>query len=396
MALVAMVVGWTLAPEREDDGTATVEASAVDPDSLRTPDPEPTTTATPTPGSPKSGQPGAPVSPSPSPSPAGQPTAAADAGAPGGGSGRAPQAPAAAPEPPPVSGGGRIPGGLSGVYAHTMSKVRAYEALRGSPVNVVLTFTERDSWQDITNPWIGSSPEALGSFNGTWVISVPFYPKGQGDLGSCARGAYNGHWQQFGRWMVNKGRPASIVRLAWEFNGNWWYWSANNNPTDWVGCFRQVVSAIRSTNPQARIDWTMNAHNGNPWAVYPGDQYVDIIGIDNYDMWPPNTTEAIFDQNCVRPNGLCSVIKFAREHGKQFSVPEWGLVGKSDTAAGRAGAAGGDNPVYIKKMYETLRANADVLAYECYFGDALPGNVHSPLVNPNEHPNGAATYAALW
>ncbi|OAA25637.1 Glycosyl hydrolase family 26 [Frankia sp. EI5c] len=285
---------------------------------------------------------------------------------------------------------------MSGVYANNLTTVRNWEALRGSPVDVVVTFADRGSWETITHPWVGGSAEKFSTFNGTWVISQPFYPTGQGSLSACASGAYNSHWAEFGRWLVSKGRPATIIRLAWEFNGNWFDWSMRGNASGYASCFRQVVSAVRSTDPQARFDWTVNAHSTSPWDAYPGDAYVDIIGIDSYDQWPASTTEAKFDEQCNQAVGLCGIIRFARQHGKQFSVPEWGLVGRSDTEAGRAGQAGGDNPVYIKKMYETFRANADVLAYEAYFNDARAGNVHSSLMNPNENPNGAATYASLW
>jgi hypothetical protein len=285
---------------------------------------------------------------------------------------------------------------MSGLSAGSLSQVRAWEAFRGSPVNVVVTFSDRSSWNTITSPWIGSGAEKFAGFAGTWVISQPFFPNGGGDLGSCANGAYNAQWQKFGSWLVSRGRADSIVRLAWEFNGDWFPWSVKNNPSAWVGCFRQVVSAMRSTDPQVRIDWTLNAHSPNAFENYPGDQYVDIIGIDTYDHWPASVDEASWNKQCNQATGLCSVIKFARAHGKQFSVPEWGLVSKSDTGAGRAGTAGGDNPFFMQKMHATLRANADVLAYEAYFNDSAPGNVHSSLINPAEHPNGAATYASLW
>ncbi len=407
LALLAAGLGWTLVPSDEtNDGSATVEAAAarIRPHHTR-PTPKPTATARPgtptivpsagaTPGDPRATSSGShPVTTTTTTTTTTRP---ATAPAP---TTRAPQVPSvpAAPVVPAGGGGGSVPGGMSGVSAGSLTQLRAWEAFRGSPASVVMTFAARDSWKNMTNPWIGSGPEKFSTFAGTWVISQPFFPTGGGDMNSCANGAYSSQWAAYGRWLVAKGRPATITRLAWEFNGNWFPWSVSKtSATTWVNCFRQVVSAIRSTDPQARIDWALNAHSGGAWSVYPGDAYVDIIGIDSYDQWPASTSDAAFTSQCNQDTGLCSVIRFARQHGKQFSVPEWGLVGRSDTGAGRAGAAGGDNPVYIRNMYNTFKANKDVLAYESYFNDSAAGNVHSSLINPTENPSGAATYASLW
>ncbi|MBX6390226.1 MAG: hypothetical protein IRZ08_14745 [Frankia sp.] len=378
-------IGFAVAPGDDGNGPATITASAVDAGPLGSafaaalePTDEPTAS------------PEASPLPTPDAEPTGVPTGTTD---PATGQARPPAGGGA----PPVSGGGRIPGGLSGISAGTLSQVNAWEAFRGSPVTVVQTFAARNSWNEIINPWLGSGPEKFSNFPGKWVISQPFFPNGGGDMASCANGAYTEQWKQFGTWLVNRGRPDTIVRLAWEFNGDWFPWSVSKtDPATWKRCFQVVVSAIRSTDPQVRIDWTINAHSPNAFENYPGDAYVDIIGIDTYDHWPPSRDQATWDQQCNHPTGLCSVIRFARDHGKQFSVPEWGLVATSDTGAGRAGQAGGDNPFFIQKMYETFRANADVLAYEAYFNDSAPGNVHSSLINPTTHPNAAATYASLW
>ncbi|WP_163548328.1 glycoside hydrolase family 26 protein [Candidatus Frankia nodulisporulans] len=408
LAILAAAIGWNLAPTGDStDGASTIEAAAAHPNQHRG---RPSASPTPSVSATARGT----TSPAPSPAAGGTGTGKSGATGASGTSGtasgsrtttttaprtttptRAPAAPVVAP--PAVSGGGAVPGGMSGLAAGSLTQVNAWAAFRGSPVTAVVTFSDRSSWQTITNPWLGSGPEKLSTFAGTWVISQPFFPNGQGDMNSCANGAYSSQWASFGRWLVAKGRPASIVRLAWEFNGDWFPWSVSKtNATTWVSCFRQVVSAIRSTDPQARIDWALNAHSGGAWSVYPGDAYVDIIGVDTYDHWPASTSDATFATQCAEATGLCSAIAFARQHGKQFSVPEWGLVGKSDTGAGRAGTAGGDNPVYIRDMYNTFKANKDILAYESYFNDSAPGNVHSSLLNPNENPNGAATYASLW
>jgi hypothetical protein len=295
-----------------------------------------------------------------------------------------------------VPGGGRIPGGLSGITAGSLSQVQAWEKFRGTPVNVVQTFADLTSWDTMVHPWLGSGPEKFSTFNGRWVISEAFFPDDGGDMGTCANGGYAAKWNQFGSWLTAQGRPDTIVRLAWEANGDWFPWSVGKTDTStWIRCFQQVVTAIRATDPKVRIDWTLNAHSGGLDA-YPGNGYVDIVGIDTYDHWPPSLTQATFDQQCHEATGLCAVIAFARAHGRQFSVPEWGLVGKQDTGAGAAGQAGGDNPLYIRAMYNVLHANSDDLAYEAYFSDASPDNVHSSLVNPDENPNSAALYAQLW
>nr|MDT0664231.1 glycosyl hydrolase [Micromonospora sp. DSM 115978] len=211
-----------------------------------------------------------------------------------------------------------------------------------------------------------------------------------------ASGAYNNQWREFGSWLVSQGRADSIVRLAWEFNGDWFAWSVKNDPANWVPCFRQVVSSIRSTDPQARIDWTINAHSPNAFEYYPGDEYVYIIGIDTYDHWPASLDDASWNRQCNQATGLCSMIRFARERGKQFSVAEWGLVATSDTGAGRAGQAGGDNPFFIQKMCETFVANADVLAYEAYYNNAEEDNVRSSLVAPVINPRSAEKYLDFY
>ncbi len=290
--------------------------------------------------------------------------------------------------------GGTTP--LSGITAGGLTQTNAWAAFRGRPVDVVVTFADRSSWETMTHPWLGSNTEKFAGFAGTWVISQPFFPTSGGDVRSCATGAYNARWAEFGRWLTAQGRGASIVRLAWEFNGNWFPWSTSNNPEPWVGCFQKVVTAIRQTDPQIRIDWAMNAHTDGAFNFYPGDSYVDIVGIDTFDQWPASTDENSWNTQCDDAEGLCSVIRFARAHGKKFSVPEWGLVGRSDTGAGRAGQAGGDNPFYVRKMHETFVANSDLLSYESYFNDSDAGNVHSSLINPAEQPNAAQAYASLW
>ncbi|OHV57361.1 hypothetical protein CgIS1_07575 [Frankia sp. CgS1] len=290
----------------------------------------------------------------------------------------------------------------TGVAAHTLAQANRWAEFRGRPNDVVVMYTERSSWRAIVEPWIGRGASTFAGFSGTWVISQPLFPDEgpeKGNLADCAAGRYDAEWRQFGRWLVSMERGDSFVRLGWEFNGLWFAWAATD-PQQWVQCFRNASSAIKATSPRVRIDWNLNAHGSTTsvgaFDLYPGDQYVDVIGVDSYDQYPPSPTYADFDNQCNETGGLCQVIIFARIHHKLFSVPEWGVVSQQGTKAGRVGAAGGDNPVYIEKMHETFVRNADILAYEAYFPDAVPNNVRSSLVDPTINPAAAAMYQRLW
>ena len=71
---------------------------------------------------------------------------------------------------------------------------------------------------------------------------------------------------------------------------------------------------------------------------YPGDAFVDIIGIDTYDALPGNPTYASpgarWTALYAQPSGLGQVMTFAQAHGKPLRVPEWGLVNTAQ-AVGR-------------------------------------------------------------
>ncbi|EFC84823.1 glycoside hydrolase family 26 protein [Parafrankia sp. EUN1f] len=285
----------------------------------------------------------------------------------------------------------------SGANANPPNDLASWEAWVGRPTDVAVVFTARTNWQTITQadwPMSDFRPE---TYPGQLSIAQPLLAKGSSEA-ACAAGAYDSHWRDFGATLVRNGRPDAIVRLGWEFNGDWFDpWLPKDTGT-WKVCFTRAAAAIRSTAPQVQIEWDMTAHrdtmeNGdNVWEAYPGDDVVDIIGIDAYDSSPASLNQKIFNQQCNRASGVCTVAKFAREHGKKLAVPEWGL----DRRASAGGGA--DNPFYIEKMYEFFVANQDILAYEAYYS-ASPSeeeNVASSLHNPATNPNSAKRYLELF
>jgi beta-mannanase len=220
--------------------------------------------------------------------------------------------------------------------------------------------------------------DAYRNFPGQLVVSAPMWPANQGSLSECATGAYDSRWATLGKTFVANNRASAILRLGWEANGDFMYWSAGERSADgsfrstalgasqYRECFRRVVAAVRTSAPRLVIDWTVNAHdsptcNGRATNCYPGDDVVDIVGIDTYDMWPVSRDQAEFDRQANQAEGITAMYNFARGHGKLFSVPEWGV------APGASGGGGFDNPFYVTAMISWFAAHAKYLAYEAYF-----------------------------
>lgn len=275
--------------------------------------------------------------------------------------------------------------GLSGVNGFPVldsASVRQFCTLRGRACNVAMTYTDRTDYDSMTrdSAWVF---EYFADFDGVLVISQALVPdKGESLMAACAAGDYDQNWRDFGTLMVSHGRGDSIVRLGWEMNESSMAWRGLDTE-DYISCYRNAATALRSTNPQVVLDWTINAHNtpadlcgGLSTSCYPGDDYVDIVGIDNYDHHPWSPTKADFDRTAAAPEGLTWFFDFARAHGKLFSVGEWGIMPTGD--------AGKDNPPFIGWMHEWFAGHAQYLAYEAYFQRCDGTFSQSSILRPDD------------
>lgn len=253
----------------------------------------------------------------------------------------------------------------SGVYPWhaTPAGASSFAAWRGRAVDVVDAWSARATWADLVDPaWLYRRWEGKPY---TMAFGVPMLPEHVPGVSiqRCAEGLYDSHWSQFGRVISSYGLGHSIIRLGWEFNGDWYVWQARE-PNSWAECWRQIVSSARSTAPSLQWDWNptrgVSSGSPDPARAYPGNSYVSIIGVDSYDKWPGAGTSAGWRVQLDGEQGLAYWLHFAKKHGKQLSVPEWGSV--------RSGAeAGGDDPGYVRQMYAFFKSNADEIAFECNF-----------------------------
>ncbi|WP_162243952.1 glycoside hydrolase family 26 protein [Pseudorhodoferax sp. Leaf265] len=187
-------------------------------------------------------------------------------------------------------------------------------------------------------------------------------------LARGARGEYDHYFVQVAQAFVQYGLSNAVVRLGWELNQDWFPWRADRDPAAWVDFWRRVVVAMRSVDGAAfSFDWCTAWSRGKvpPDQVYPGDEFVDIVGMDIYNTsWNPTTPEQRWRLKMGAPFGLAWQRAFAAEHGKPVSFPEWGTGMRPD------GRGGGDDPYFMERMTEWL-ATSD-LAYHNYWDYKAP------------------------
>ncbi len=203
-------------------------------------------------------------------------------------------------------------------------------------------------------------------------------------------------------YLRDSGNADAIIRLGWEFDGGWMPWSSRGNEALWVNAYRRAADIFRSVSSNFRFDW-----NGDPgWlqgqtSAYPGDNYVDIVGMDLYDKglnasWNPSTRTwndpaAAFATDI--PN-LRFQRDFAIAHGKQVSYPEWALA---SGGAESPNSAGNDDPAFIQGMYDWMSglpsSGAGSLAYHSYFNEDTSNDGNHML---SHYPNASARFRSLF
>jgi hypothetical protein len=227
------------------------------------------------------------------------------------------------------------------------------------------------------------------------VVGMDLIPQSVSDNGNpltweqpCASGSFNQYATALGTNLVSYGAGDIVIRLGVEANGNWeddYVGTTATEMTDWAKCFDNEVAAMRAV-PEANFlfVWNPNVCTDdiplNAW--YPGNSYVDIIGVDAYDkdcltlntVSTEGWTEYSTNSSGNTPNdpkfpSLANIEAFSAANGKPLSFPEWAIYsGTSDDAT------------YVADVAQLFKQ--DDFAYQAYYdtggngiamlGSALP------------------------
>jgi hypothetical protein len=236
------------------------------------------------------------------------------------------------------------------------------------------------TWSQWIHPWVINSEPGYSSWVAQdpkirqLVIAMNLIPTGIANVNNplpwekaCAAGRYDSYARQFARNLVSAGIGNSVIRLGPELNGVWendFIGTKKVEQKMWARCFANEVTSMRHISGEHLLfDWNVNACTGNfPFAnYYPGNAYVDIMGIDIYDVGCDTpTTPLTFPELANETLGLTHFESFAEAKGKPMSLPEWGLVSTPS----------GDDPAYVDGIGATV-ASGD-FAFETYFDQAGP------------------------
>jgi hypothetical protein len=266
--------------------------------------------------------------------------------------------------------------------AYLQGLVSAFDSATGSNVTCLMSYLNgAPSWADWVSPWITQSYQGYTSWVAAspqtreLVLQVDLIPDSLENVNdplsweqSCAAGDFNTYATQLGQNLVAAGLQNSVLRLGAEMNGAWesdYMGSTAQEQSLWAQCFANEVTGLRqAAGEHFLIDWNPNACTQNvPYSnFYPGNAYVDIMGLDLYDVGcdapsSPITWSALASE----PYGLDAFETFASAQGKPMSFPEWGL----------STTPNGDDAAYIAGMGAAV-ANGD-FAFEAYFDAGAQG-----------------------
>ncbi len=307
--------------------------------------------------------------------------------------GDAPDDPTTPTPPPPGTGPGKIKlVGRSGmpfntmVFRQTPADTDTFGSRRGTPMDGFLLFASRKKWADFR--WgYDRGYKAWLDTGRIIVMSMPHAPESEGGAMNSkgASDAYRTEQRDLGKYLAGIGMnvPNFVVRVDWECNGSWYHWSANR-PGGAEALRKAITNYVNNLRAggltKASFDLCFNkgpSQAGADFSIFPGPEYIDIIGIDQYDMWAPSFTESDWAREMNKPPSVKAVAEFATKHGIQWALDEGG-----NTHGGKT--MGGDNPVYWELMYKTVMQYRENNAWHVTYDDAGAPNTlrHDFTSNP--------------
>ena len=158
-----------------------------------------------------------------------------------------------------------------------------------------------------------------------------------------------------------------IFRPFHEFDGNWFWWGANYCTTEeYISVYRFTVNYLRDTKNVHNILFAFSPDNSyttpsSYLSRYPGDDYVDVLGMDNYGDFDNKGTSGASLAN----SKLKLISDLAISKNKIAALTETGYRVTSTTPA--------INNWFSTYLYDAITNNNLQIAYVMFWSNTSSG-----------------------
>ena len=251
----------------------------------------------------------------------------------------------------------------------TMGDLTAFETLVGKQASIVHYFVGYQGaniW-DLEIDRLEAIRDAGAVPMISWEWYEPFAGAGLGNtaLATVVTGAFDAEIDEWAGKMATYGDDI-LLRFWWEFNGSWYGWSINGvggTSAEYIAAWRYVVNRFRAAGANnVQFVWCPNIDDASRpgetvgfMDAYPGDDYVDWMGLDGYN-WPSirsgqwQSFTSLFHDSIVE---ICTLGQ------RPLMIAEWGSeeYAGQDKAAWLTAALGTELPSY-SRIKATVYFNA--------------------------------------
>lgn len=252
---------------------------------------------------------------------------------------------------------------LIGVYGeNSMQHVLDFEKWLGRKVDVILCTVDFHKWENYRYAdWLSQTVYGARG-DRRLVYDVPIIIQDT-SYAEAKTGSYDEHWKCLAESILsnNTGEYEIVIRPSHEMNGEWFAWGVGGSKQamipDFIASWKRFHGVFRGVKGGERFRFSFSTSEGasDPRPMWPGDEYVDIVGHDVYwkpkamggEGWEEGDAKLAWDKRVndgYNEWGVGGMLKFAQQKGKPFQIDEWGTWGA-------------DSEAFVQGMAEFLKAN---------------------------------------
>ena len=176
----------------------------------------------------------------------------------------------------------------------------------------------------ITISWHMDNPASMGS---SWDTTRAVHTILPGGEKHEMFKSWLDRFVEFDKGLVADGTPIPIIFRPWhEHSGSWFWWGGDNvTPEEYIQLWKFTVEYLRDENDLHNLLYAYSTDvidtEEEYFEHYPGDEWVDLLGYDDYRSLRSEETVADMTRR------LRMIVELAEARGKLSAVTESGAMG---------------------------------------------------------------------